>query len=69
MELDEQQSTTTDVDASRASERPVDLRVGDGSPSARELIERVLARRDAYRAQRAETRRQIKILLRQMGLD
>lgn len=69
MELDEQQLTTTDVDASRTAERPVDLRVGDDSLSARELIDRVLARRDAYRAQRAETRRQIEILLRQMGLD
>jgi hypothetical protein len=69
MQLNEQQSTTTDVDASRTAERTVDLRVDDDSVSARELIERVLARRDAYRAQRAETRRQIEILFRQMGLD
>jgi hypothetical protein len=69
MQIDEQQLTTTDVNASRTAERPVDLRIDDGSLSTRELIERVLARRDAYRAQRAETRRQIKILLRQMGLD
>ena len=69
MQLNEQQPTTTDVDASRIGERTVDLRVNYDSLSARELIERVLARRDAYRAQRAETRRQIEILFRQMGLD